>query len=124
MHMSVIHGSTPRSRSPFRSSRAAIDQLEPTLGDIEEQIAKMTPPEPNQPPAADSPTSAPAEITRRKLVRLPLATMTCVMRHTEFIAIAAVCAWARPFILIWPCDPTSEQRLGPTQPRCPTLLGR
>ncbi len=48
--------------------RAAIDQLELLLDDLEEQIAETTPPEPKQ-----SPASAPGETTRRKPVRRPLA---------------------------------------------------
>jgi transposase len=50
--------------------RTAIEQLQLTLGDIEEQIAELTPPAPEQ-PAASSPTS-PADTTRRKPVRRPL----------------------------------------------------
>jgi transposase len=52
--------------------RAAINQLELTLGDIEEQIAEMMPPEPEQPPAPARPTSASVEPARRKPVRRPL----------------------------------------------------
>jgi transposase len=47
--------------------RSAIDQLEFLLGDLEEQIAETTPPEPAQPPAP-----APDDTTRRKPVRRPL----------------------------------------------------
>jgi transposase len=47
--------------------RAAIDQLELLLEDVEEQIAELTPPEPEQPAA---PASAKTE--RRKPVRRPL----------------------------------------------------
>jgi transposase len=50
--------------------RTAIDQLQLTLGDIEEQIAELTPPAPEQ-PAASSPSSSNAT-TRRKPVRRPL----------------------------------------------------
>ena len=50
--------------------RTAIDQLQLTLGDIEEQIAELTPPVPKQPPAS-SPTS-PTATTRSKPVRRPL----------------------------------------------------
>ena len=49
---------------------AAIDQLQFTLGDIEEQIAELAPPAPEQPPAP-SPAS-PGGPTRRKPVRRPL----------------------------------------------------
>ena len=52
--------------------RAAINQLELTLGDIEEQIAEMMPPEPEQPPAPARPTSASVGPSRRKPVRRPL----------------------------------------------------
>jgi transposase len=52
--------------------RAAIHQLELTLGDIEEQIAEMMPPEPEQPSAPARPTSASVEPARRKPVRRPL----------------------------------------------------
>ena len=52
--------------------RAAINQLELTLGDIEEQIAEMMPPEPEQPPAPARPTSASVEPAQRKPVRRPL----------------------------------------------------
>jgi transposase len=52
--------------------RAAINQLELTLGDIEEQIAEMMPPEPEQPPAPARPTSASVGPARRKPVRRPL----------------------------------------------------
>lgn len=52
--------------------RAAINQLELTLGDIEEQIAEMMPPEPDQPTAPARPTSASVEPARRKPVRRPL----------------------------------------------------
>jgi transposase len=48
--------------------RVASDQLELTLGDIEEQIAELMPPE----PAPALPTSAATETTRRKPVRRPL----------------------------------------------------
>src|ERR1700722_11983273 len=48
------------------------NQLELTLGDIEEQIAEMMPPEPEQPPAPARPTSASVEPARRKPVRRPL----------------------------------------------------
>lgn len=50
--------------------RVAIDQLELALGDIEEQIAELMPPEPA--PAPTLPTSAATEFTRRKPVRRPL----------------------------------------------------
>jgi transposase len=49
--------------------RTAIDQLQLTLGDIEEQIAELTPPEPEQPAEPAASTSSP---TRRKPVRRPL----------------------------------------------------
>src|ERR1700758_4582342 len=52
--------------------RAAINQLELTLGDIEEQIAERIPPEPDHPPAPARPTSASVEPARRKPVRRPL----------------------------------------------------
>jgi transposase len=52
--------------------RAAINQLELTLGDIEEQIAEMMPPEPEQPSAPVRPTSASVEPARRKPIRRPL----------------------------------------------------
>ena len=52
--------------------RAAINQLELTLGDIEEQIAELTPPEPEQPPPSAPTPSAAVETIRRKPVRRPL----------------------------------------------------
>ena len=52
--------------------RAEIDQLHLTLGDIEEQIAELTPPEPEQPTASASSTLSPVEPARRKPVRRPL----------------------------------------------------
>src|ERR1700739_4247513 len=52
--------------------RTAIDQLQLTLGDIEEQIAELTPPAPVQPPASASSSASPGETTRRKPVRRPL----------------------------------------------------
>lgn len=68
--------------------RAAIDPLQLTLGDIEEQIAELTPPAPEQPPAtAPSPTS-PGDTTRRKPVRRPLPESL----PREVIGHAAPCA--------------------------------
>jgi transposase len=52
--------------------RAAINQLELTLGDIEEQIAELTPPQPEQPAPSKPHASSSAEPTRRKPVRRPL----------------------------------------------------
>jgi transposase len=52
--------------------RTAIDQLQLTLGDIEEQIAELTPPAPVQPPASASAPTSPGETTQRKPVRRPL----------------------------------------------------
>jgi transposase len=52
--------------------RIAIDQLQLTLGDIEEQIAELTPPAPEQPPASAPSPSSPVTTTRRKPVRRPL----------------------------------------------------
>jgi transposase len=52
--------------------RTAIDQLQLTLGDIEEQIAEMAPPTPEQPAASASSSASPSETTRRKPVRRPL----------------------------------------------------
>jgi transposase len=52
--------------------RAAIDQLQLTLGDIEEQIAELTPPAPTQPPVSTSAPASQGETTRRKPVRRPL----------------------------------------------------
>ena len=51
--------------------RTEIDQLHLTLGEIEEQIAELTPPEPEQPTASAS-TLSPVEPARRKPVRRPL----------------------------------------------------
>jgi transposase len=50
----------------------AIDQLQLTLGDIEEQIAALTPPAPAQPQALASSPPSPRDATRRKPVRRPL----------------------------------------------------
>ena len=47
--------------------RTAIEQLEPILGDLEEQIAETAPAEPRQPAAPE-----PADTTRRKPARRPL----------------------------------------------------
>jgi transposase len=52
--------------------RAAIDQLQLTLGDIEEQIAELRPPAPVRPPASSSSPPSQAEATRRKPARRPL----------------------------------------------------
>jgi transposase len=52
--------------------RAAIDQLQLTLGDIEEQIAELTPPAPVQPPVSTSAPASQGETTRRRPVRRPL----------------------------------------------------
>jgi hypothetical protein len=46
--------------------------LDLSLGDIEEQIAKMMPPEPEKPSAPSRPTSASVEPARRKPIRRPL----------------------------------------------------
>lgn len=51
--------------------RTAIDQLQLTLGDIEEQIAELTPPALEQSPAP-APSPASPATTRRKPVRRPL----------------------------------------------------
>jgi transposase len=64
--------------------RAAIDQLQLTLGDIEEQIAELATPAPEQPPAPASP----GEPTRRKPVRRPLPETL----PREVIEHAAPCA--------------------------------
>jgi transposase len=66
--------------------RAAIDQLQLTLGDIEEQIAELAPPAPEQ-PSAPAPAS-PGESTRRKPVRRPLPESL----PREVIEHAAPCA--------------------------------
>jgi len=52
--------------------RTAIDQLQLTLGDIEEQIAELTPPGPEPPPASAPSPSSPVATTRREPVRRPL----------------------------------------------------
>ena len=66
--------------------RAAIDQLQFTLGDIEDQIAELIPPAPEQPPAP-APAS-PGKSTRRKPVRRPLPESL----PREVIEHAAPCA--------------------------------
>ena len=66
--------------------RAAIDQLQLTLGDIEEQIAELTPPAPEQ-PSAPAPHHQ-ATSTRRKPVRRPLPESL----PREVIEHAAPCA--------------------------------
>jgi transposase len=66
--------------------RAAIDQLQLALGDIEEQIAELTPPAPEQPPAP-SPALL-GDTTRRKPVRRPLPESL----PREVIEHAAPCA--------------------------------
>jgi transposase len=52
--------------------RSAIDQLQLTLGDIEEQIAELTPPAPEQPAASSPSPSSSGATTPRKPVRRPL----------------------------------------------------
>ena len=70
--------------------RTAIDQLQLTLGDIEEQIAELAPPAPEQPDASvsASPPASPSETTRRKPVRRPLPEHL----PREVVEHAAACA--------------------------------